>query len=185
MAVVADLGTTGGREHDLPRRVLVVAYPERAGLGEHRRRGAVCEVEPAIGSFKRPRPGRRHRHGMHALAAVALAAFLIVNGGAHFVRPDYVRRLVPVWLGRARLLVAVGGVALVADGVLLLVPGSRAAGGGIAAVLISVFVVAHIDGLVRAVAARPRRVRGVVGAAVEVLVNFAYTGWAVVVASAG
>ncbi|MFB7496494.1 hypothetical protein ACFC09_17715 [Streptomyces sp. NPDC056161] len=120
---------------------------------------------------------------MHSIAAVALAVFLVVNGVAHFVRPDHVRRLVPSWLGRARLLVAVGGVALIADSVLLLAPRSRAAGGWIAAAMISVFVVAHLDGLARAVAERPRRARGLAGATVKVLLNFAYIGWAVAVAT--
>ncbi|MFL4904384.1 hypothetical protein ACJ6WF_14660 [Streptomyces sp. MMS24-I2-30] len=120
---------------------------------------------------------------MHSIPAIALAAFLIVNGVAHFVRPDYVRRLVPSWLGRARLLVAAGGVALIIDSVLLLVPRSRAAGGWIAAVMILVFVVAHLDGLARAVTERPRRARGLASATAKVLLNFAYIGWAVAVAT--
>ncbi|MFD8719157.1 hypothetical protein ACFV2H_14425 [Streptomyces sp. NPDC059629] len=120
---------------------------------------------------------------MDSIVAVALAVFLVVNGAAHFVRPDYVRRLVPSWLGRARMLVAVGGVALIADGVLLLAPRSRAAGGWIAAAMISVFVVAHLDGLARVAAERPRRVRGLASATVKVLLNFAYIGWAVAVAT--
>ncbi|MGW7427001.1 hypothetical protein ACWGJB_44680 [Streptomyces sp. NPDC054813] len=113
---------------------------------------------------------------MNSIVAVALAAFLIANGVAHFVRPDYVRRLVPSWLGRSRLLVAAGGVALIADSVLLLAPRSRAAGGCIAAAMISVFVVAHLDGLARVVAERPRRARGMASATVKVLLNFAYIG---------
>ncbi|MFB7186437.1 hypothetical protein ACFC0C_21815 [Streptomyces sp. NPDC056178] len=115
--------------------------------------------------------------------AVALAAFLIVNGVAHFVRPDYVRRVIPSWLGRARLLVAAGGIALITDSVLLLAPQSRAAGGWIAAAMISVFLVAHLDGLARVVAERPRRARGLASATVKVLLNFAYIGWAVAVAT--
>ncbi|MFE5030769.1 DoxX family protein [Streptomyces sp. NPDC056683] len=120
---------------------------------------------------------------MNSIAAVALAAFLIVNGVAHFVRPDYVGRLIPSWLGRARLLVAAGGVALITDSLLLLAPRSRAAGGWIAAAMISVFVVAHLDGLTRVAAQRPRRVRGLVSAIVKVLLNLAYIGWAVAVAT--
>jgi uncharacterized membrane protein len=120
---------------------------------------------------------------MNSTVAVALAAFLIVNGVAHFVRPDYVRRMVPSWLGRARLLVTAGGVALITDSVLLLAPRSRAAGGWIAAAMISVFLVAHLDGLARVVAERPRRARGLASATDKVLLNFAYIGWAVAVAT--
>ncbi|MGY5006949.1 hypothetical protein ACWCY6_02480 [Streptomyces sp. 900105755] len=120
---------------------------------------------------------------MNTIAAVALAAFLIVNGGAHFVRPDYVGRLVPPWLGRARPLVAAGGVALITDSFLLLAPRTRAAGGWIAAATISVFVVAHLDGLAWVAAQRPRRARGLASAIVKVLLNLAYIGWAVAVAT--
>lgn len=120
---------------------------------------------------------------MHSIAAVALAAFLTVNGVAHFVRPDYVRRLVPSWLGGARPLVAAAGVALIMDSFLLLAPRSRATGGWIAAGMILVFVVGHLDGLARAVGERPRRPRGLASATVKVLLNFAYIGWAVAVAT--
>ncbi|MET7289277.1 hypothetical protein [Streptomyces sp. NPDC005573] len=184
VVAVADLDTAAEREHDFPRRMPVGTYPEGAGLGEHRRRRAGREVEAAIVSFKRPRPGRRHCHGMSSLAAVALAAFLIVNGVAHFVYPDRVRRLVPSWLGRARLLVAAGGIALIIDSVLLLAPRSRVAGGWGAAAMISVFVVAHLDGLARTVTQRPRRTRPLAGAIAKVALNLAYIGWAVAVATA-
>lgn len=116
---------------------------------------------------------------MNTIAAFLLAGFLVVNAVAHFVKPGYVRALVPSWLGHAGLLVAAGGVALLAGAALLIAPATRALGAWVAAVLIAVFVVAHVDGLVRAVAERPRRLTG---ATAKVLLNVAYIAWAVAVA---
>ncbi|GAA2568535.1 hypothetical protein GCM10010435_47990 [Winogradskya consettensis] len=94
---------------------------------------------------------------MHTVAAIALALFLFVNGIAHFVRPAYVRALVPGWLGRPDLIVLAGGVALIIDGVALLTPQGREAGAWAAAAMIAVFMVAHIDTLMRTTAERPRQ----------------------------
>ncbi|MFJ8077061.1 hypothetical protein ACIQ7Q_24755 [Streptomyces sp. NPDC096176] len=39
---------------------------------------------------------------MHAIAAAALAVFLVVTGVMHFLAPGYFRMLVPAWLRRER-----------------------------------------------------------------------------------
>ncbi|MFG1603795.1 hypothetical protein [Actinoplanes sp. NPDC049265] len=110
---------------------------------------------------------------MNAIAAVALAVFLFVNGAAHFVRPGYVRSLVPAWLGHARLLVAAGGAGLFAVGGLLLIPPARAFAAWCAAAMIAVFLVAHVDAF-----PRKRRPVGVL----NIVLNVAYIAWAVMVA---
>ena len=110
---------------------------------------------------------------MNVVAAVALAVFLFVNGAVHFVRPHYVRSLVPAWLGHAQLLVAAGGVGLFAVGGLLLIPPTRVFAAWCAAAMIAVFLVAHVDAF-----GRQRRFVGVL----NIVLNVAYIAWAVAVA---
>ncbi|MEU5951057.1 MauE/DoxX family redox-associated membrane protein [Streptomyces sp. NPDC047525] len=119
---------------------------------------------------------------MHAIAAVGLAVFLAVTGVTHFLAPGYFRSLVPAWLRRERLLVAVSGAAEVVVGVLVLVPCTRQAGGWAAAVLISCYQVSHADALRRARQDRPRLLERPVGAVARVVVNVLYIAWAVAVA---
>lgn len=121
---------------------------------------------------------------MHAIASVALAVFLIVTGVMHFLSPGYFRTLVPVWLGRERLLVACSGAAEVVAGALVLLPGTRQAGGWAAAVLITCYLVSHGDALVRARPDRPRLLERPVGAVARLVVNVLYIAWAVAVATA-
>jgi uncharacterized membrane protein len=173
---------TAEGQDDLPRRVPVEGDAGRAGLGEHRRGGAGGEVDSAIVSFKRPRARWDDHHGMHAIAAIALAIFLISVGIGHFLVPGYFRSLVPSWLGRAGLLVAVGGVAEIVIGAVLLAPRGREAGGWAAAALITVYLVCHLDALVRASGDRPRLLDRPVGVALRLAVNLAYIGWALAVA---
>ncbi|SDF35855.1 hypothetical protein SAMN05216553_101248 [Lentzea fradiae] len=118
---------------------------------------------------------------MNAIA-VALAIFLIVHSAVHFVAPRFVRAMVPAWVPRPELPVALGGAALLVDGLLLLLPATRAAAGWGAAGLILVFMVAHLDSLARALRERPRRLRAQVAATVKVLLNLGYAGVAVAVA---
>ncbi|MFI0976031.1 MauE/DoxX family redox-associated membrane protein [Streptomyces sp. NPDC021093] len=122
---------------------------------------------------------------MHAIAAVALAVFLIVTGVMHFLAPGYFRMLVPAWLRRERLLVAVTGAAEVVVGTLVLVPGTRSAGGWAAAVLIVCYLVSHVDALRRARPDRPRLLERPVGAVARLVVNVLYVAWAVAVARSG
>ncbi|ATW50501.1 MauE/DoxX family redox-associated membrane protein [Streptomyces xantholiticus] len=118
---------------------------------------------------------------MHAIAAVALAVFLIVTGIMHFLVPSYFRMLVPAWLRRQRFLVAVTGAAEVVVGALVLVPCSRPAGGWAAAVLIACYLVSHVDALRRARPDRPRLLDRPVGAVARLVVNVLYIAWAVAV----
>ncbi|MFC0842799.1 MULTISPECIES: hypothetical protein [Streptomyces] len=120
---------------------------------------------------------------MHAIASVALAVFLVVTGVMHFLSPGYFRALVPVWLGRERLLVAGSGAAEVVAGALVLLPGGRQAGGWAAAALITCYLVSHGDALVRARPDRPRLLERPVGAVARLVVNVLYIAWAVTVAA--
>ncbi|MFC8126049.1 MauE/DoxX family redox-associated membrane protein [Streptomyces sp. NPDC057302] len=119
---------------------------------------------------------------MHAIAAVALAVFLVVTGIMHFLAPHYFRTLVPAWLPGDRLLVAVSGAAEIVVGALVLVPYSRSAGGWIAAALIACYLVSHADALRRARPDRPRPLERPTGAVARLAVNALYIGWAVAVA---
>ncbi|MFJ2766263.1 hypothetical protein [Streptomyces sp. NPDC087300] len=119
---------------------------------------------------------------MHAIAAVALAVFLAVTGITHFLTPGYFRTLVPEWLGRERLLVAVTGAAEVVVGALVLVPCSRPAGGWAAVFLITCYQVSHVDVLRHARSDRARLLERPVGAVARVVVNVLYITWAVAVA---
>ena len=70
----------------------------------------------------------------------ALAAFFIGAGVNHFVIPGVYKRIVPPGLGDPETLVRVSGVAEVAGGVGVLLPGTRRlAGLGLIALLAAVF----------------------------------------------
>ncbi|MER6945847.1 hypothetical protein ABT294_17630 [Nonomuraea sp. NPDC000554] len=120
---------------------------------------------------------------MHDTAAVALAIFLVLVGISHFLFPGYFRTLVPSWLGGwAGTLVAGSGVAEVVVGGLVLVPGSRAAGGWAAAALITAYLASHLDALRHARRDRPRLLERPVGVVARLAVNVLYIGWAAAVA---
>ncbi|MFE6160587.1 hypothetical protein ACFQ7F_16935 [Streptomyces sp. NPDC056486] len=119
---------------------------------------------------------------MHAIAAAVLAVFLIVTGIMHFLAPGYFRMLVPPWLRRERLIVAVTGVAEAVVGALVLVPCSRPAGGWAAAALITCYLVSHVDALRGARPDRPRLLERPAGAVARLVVNVLYIAWAVAVA---
>ena len=68
------------------------------------------------------------------------ASLFILAGGNHFVMPDFYLKIVPPGLPSPSLLVIVSGLAEIAGGAGLLVPGlRRAAGWGLIALLIAVF----------------------------------------------
>lgn len=71
---------------------------------------------------------------------VGLAALLVVMGLLHFIMPGPFERLVPRWLGHARLWVALSGAAEVVCGAALLpMRTRRIAAWGAAATLVAVF----------------------------------------------
>ncbi|WP_433250061.1 hypothetical protein [Actinomadura nitritigenes] len=118
---------------------------------------------------------------MHALAAGALAAFLIVVGVAHFVVPRYFRSLVPPRLGVVGAIVALSGAAEIAvDGLVLV---CRQAGGWAAAVLIIGYLPSHLDALWHARRDRPHLLERPVGVAARLMVNVLYIAWAIAVAA--
>ncbi|MGW0548510.1 hypothetical protein [Streptomyces altiplanensis] len=119
---------------------------------------------------------------MHAIASIGLAVFLVGTGVMHFVVPGYFRRLVPAWLRREQLLVAVTGAAEAVLGALVLVPRTRSAGSWAAAVLITCYLVSHVDALRRARPHRPRLLDRPAGAVARLVVNVLYIAWAVAVA---
>ncbi|HXX32204.1 MAG TPA: DoxX family protein [Myxococcaceae bacterium] len=73
-------------------------------------------------------------------ACLLLAALMVFAGAMHFVAPRAYVRIVPGWLPRPDLLVAVSGVCEVLGGLGLLVPATRpAAAWGLVALFIAVF----------------------------------------------
>ncbi|MGW0846014.1 DoxX family protein [Streptomyces sp. NPDC002787] len=122
---------------------------------------------------------------MEVIAAAGLAVFLVATGVMHFLAPDYFRTLIPAWLRRPRLLVAGSGAAEIVVGVLVLVPRTRAAGSLSAAVLVTCYLVSHVDALRRARPDRPRLLERPVGAGARLVVNVLYIMWAVAVARSG
>lgn len=119
---------------------------------------------------------------MTVLAALALAVLLTTSGIAHFVLPRYFRTLVPGWLPRPDVLVAVTGIADIATAFLLFVPDTRAIGGWVAASLITAYLVAHLDALRASHIARRRFLDGGVGVTARIVVNVGYIAWATAVA---
>ncbi|MFI6056166.1 hypothetical protein ACIBCO_39645 [Streptomyces violascens] len=101
----------------------------------------------------------------------------------HVLTPGYFRTLVPAWLGRERLLVAVTGAAEVVVGALLPVPCSRPVGSWATAFLITCYQVSHVDVLRRARQDRSRLLERPVGAVARLVVDVLYIVWAVAVAS--
>ncbi|WP_328413478.1 hypothetical protein OG542_23000 [Streptomyces violaceus] len=122
---------------------------------------------------------------MEVIAAAGLAVFLVATGIMHFLAPDYFRTLVPAWLRRPRLLVAASGAAEIVVGVLVLVPRTRVAGSLSAAVLVTCYLVSHVDALRRVRPDRPRLLERPVGAGARLVVNVLYIMWAVAVARSG
>lgn len=115
------------------------------------------------------------------ILALLLGSLLVLAGVGHVLARDYFLRLVPSWLPHHRAVVLVSGIADVVAGALLLAPSTRQLGGAVAATLISVYLVPHLD------AARTARRDGpllerpwaVVG---RVLTNVGYVAIGVVVA---
>lgn len=119
---------------------------------------------------------------MTDLLAVALGGFLTVVGVTHFLVPRYYLSLVPPWVPRARLVVLGSGLVEIAIGISLLVEETRPVAAWGAAGLMAVYVVTHVDALLRARTEADRWLDRPNGAVVRVLVNLAYLAWAGVVA---
>jgi uncharacterized membrane protein len=91
-------------------------------------------VRPAAHGLAAGRPAAARR------SPAALATLLVGMGILHFAVPGTFERLVPPFLGRARLLVLVSGAAEVVFGAALLPARTRRAGAwGAAATLVAVF----------------------------------------------
>ena len=74
------------------------------------------------------------------VSIVLLAVIFCVAGVMHFVAPAAFARIVPRWLPAPALLVLLSGLAEIAGGLGLLLPGTRvAAGWGLIALLVAVF----------------------------------------------
>ncbi len=68
------------------------------------------------------------------------AAFFVVAGVFHFVKPELYRQIVPPWLPMPQLVVVVSGIAEITGGFGLLIPPlRRVAGWGLIALLLAVF----------------------------------------------
>lgn len=114
--------------------------------------------------------------------AVALGLLLLVVGMLHFVVPGYFESLVPPWLPRHRTLVLVSGVVELVIGTGLLLEVSRSPAAFAASGLFVVYVLTHVDALVRATPNQPRWLDRPGGALVRVVVNLGYLAWSLVIA---
>jgi uncharacterized membrane protein len=77
---------------------------------------------------------------LRKIALVLTAAFFVVAGSLHFLRPDPYVKIVPPFIPLALWMVYISGLAEVAGGVGILLPVvRRAAGWGLVALLIAVF----------------------------------------------
>lgn len=116
-----------------------------------------------------------------SVLAVVFGVFMVASGITHFTAPAYYRRMIPRWLPAPAKAVVISGLADCAVGVLLLVPGTRAVGGWAAALLITAYLPAHLDGL-RGTSTASRPLDRPSGVAARVLVNLGYITCAVLIA---
>ncbi len=121
---------------------------------------------------------------MTQLLAVVLGGFLCLVGVAHFVLTGYFETLVPAWLPRRRALVLASGVVEVAVGAGLLFEDTRQIAGAAASALMALYVLTHVDALLRASPGGLRWLDRPLGAIARVVVNLGYLAWALVVAIA-
>lgn len=119
---------------------------------------------------------------MPGLIVVSLGVFLVVVGLSHFAFPGYFAQLVPPWFPWSRPAVFASGVLEVALGVGLLVEPARSAAAWATVVVMSTYVLTHVDALLRADPRSPSWLDRTAGAAARVLVNLGYVYWALIVA---
>ncbi|MEV0265394.1 hypothetical protein AB0I49_29220 [Streptomyces sp. NPDC050617] len=127
---------------------------------------------------------------MNVIATFLFGLWMIASGIAHFVKPAYMRGLIPSWvsellprrLGRVEFLVAASGVADIFAGFLILLPSARTVGGWAAAALVCLYLVSHVDALVQKLGDRARPRRLPIFEISCLVVNFGYIGWAVAIA---
>ncbi|GAA3220004.1 hypothetical protein [Nonomuraea helvata] len=120
---------------------------------------------------------------MDGIAALALALLLIVTGIMHWVFPTYFRTLVPAWVPLPGAVVAVSGAIEVVVGAFILLPTTRAMAAWVAAVLITGYLVSHVDALVHTTRAQRRWLDRPAGVTARIVVNLGYIAWAAAVAS--
>ncbi|QBI20104.1 hypothetical protein ER308_11370 [Egibacter rhizosphaerae] len=115
--------------------------------------------------------------------AIALGAFLILVGIAHFLLPRYFRSLVPPWMRTPTAAVAATGALEIALGIAVLVPATRAAGAWVTAALFAVYTVAvHGDAALRASQQQERWLDRPSGVVARLLIHIVYLAWAVGIA---
>lgn len=119
------------------------------------------------------------------LLAVVLGGFLLMVGTMHFVWPRYFESLIPPWLSRGRVLVLASGAAEALIGVGLLLENLRQPAGVAATALMAVYVLTHVDALMRSSREARRWLDRPLGAVARVVVNLGYLALATVVAVGG
>lgn len=81
---------------------------------------------------------------LYTIGLYILSALLIAGGFAHFFKPRFYERMMPLWFPVHRFTVAVSGIAEIVLGVLLIVPGTQVlAAWGITALFVS-FLIIHV-----------------------------------------
>lgn len=78
------------------------------------------------------------------VSRLGLAAFMVLAGTAHFLRPAFYDRMVPEVLGDPRLWTVASGLAEITGGVLLAVPRTRRVGGWFIAALLVVVLPGNV-----------------------------------------
>ncbi len=107
-----------------------------------------------------------------------LAVSMIAIGVAHFVAPEPFERIVPPFLGDAKLLVLVSGFFEVAGGVGLLIPRTRrAAAWGLIALFVAVFP-ANVYMAVEGIQLNPDKPMPEWGAWLRLPFQFLFIAWA-------
>ncbi len=92
------------------------------------------------------------------VARVCLGAFLISSGVQHFLFVPFVATLVPAWIPGPRFWTYFAGVALIAGGLGLIVPGTTRLAGSLSGLMIFLwFVMLHIPRALAAAEAASRR----------------------------
>jgi uncharacterized membrane protein len=118
---------------------------------------------------------------MITIAALAFGVFFLLTAIAHLVFPAYFRGLVPDWIRRPGLVVVATAGLEAVIGVFVLVPHTRSCGAWAAAVLLTLYLPAHLEPLRKRRNGAPR-LRRPSTVPLNVGVNLGYIAWALWIA---
>lgn len=119
---------------------------------------------------------------MQSLIVTSLAVFVAAVGITHFIFPRYFMTLVPPRIPWARSAVYATGVLEVAFGIGLLLNPLQSVAAWATVGLMAVYVLTHVEALMRAGSHQPRWLDRPAGAATRIVVNLCYLVWAIAAA---